>query len=122
MRPDIFTAVVGIVVPVRIHFIFNVGINANTSQYIPASGPFTPAEHLVQVLPKLAYQVYFDTKAEEAVAELDRDIRRSIRATLRTVNSPPPDAYLRSTESFLGAYSDLEEVCTMLPITFLSSH
>lgn len=112
MRPDIFTAVVGIVVPVGIHLTFNVRvINPSTSQYIPAASPFTPIEQYLQVLPKLAYQVYFDSKTEEAVAELDKDIRRSIRATLRTVDSPPPDAYLRSTESFLGAYSDLEEAC-----------
>ena len=53
-------------------------INPYTSQYIPAAGPFTPIEPYLEVVPKLAYQIYFDSKTEEAMAELNKDIRRSI--------------------------------------------
>lgn len=93
MRPDIFTAVIGAVVP-----------------YIPSAGPFVPIKHLVPMLPKLTYQLYFDSKLDTATAELDRDIRRTIRATLRTVSSPPPDAYLQSQDSFLDAWGHIEEI------------
>lgn len=47
---------------------------------------------------------------ETAVAELDTDIRRSIRATMRTTSSPPPTDFLESDQSFLAAYKDIEEV------------
>ncbi|KAF8075822.1 alpha/beta-hydrolase [Lyophyllum atratum] len=93
MRPDIFTAVVGAVVP-----------------YIPNAGPFVPIKHLVPMLPKLTYQLYFDSKLEIATTELDKDIRRTVRATLRTVDSAPPDAYLQSAESFLDAWGHIEEI------------
>jgi len=48
-----------------------------------------------------------------AVAELDKDIRRSIRATFRTKASPPPAEFLKSPESFLVGWSHLEEVGTV---------
>ncbi|KAG6899480.1 hypothetical protein C0993_009900 [Termitomyces sp. T159_Od127] len=101
MRPDMFVAVVGAVVP-----------------YIPAAGPFVPVKHLVPVFPRLAYQIYFDAESDAAVAELDRDIRRTVRATLRTVASPPPDAYLRSTDSFLDAWNEVDEIP---PVPFFSA-
>jgi soluble epoxide hydrolase/lipid-phosphate phosphatase len=69
-----------------------------------------PIQGLVGVLPKLTYQIYFDSKLDAAVAELDQDIRRTIRATLRTVDSPPPDEYLKSPDSFLGAWGHVKEV------------
>lgn len=34
-----------------------------------------------------------------------------MRATLRTVDSPPPDEYLKSSGSFLDAWSEVQEVC-----------
>ncbi|KAG6861437.1 hypothetical protein C0995_000277 [Termitomyces sp. Mi166 len=86
--------------------------------YIPTAGPFVPVKRLVSVLPKLTYQLYFDSKLDAAVAELDRDIRRTIRATLRTVDSPPPDAYLRSDGSFLDAWNHVDEI---QPVPFFSS-
>ncbi|RDB20271.1 Bifunctional epoxide hydrolase 2 [Hypsizygus marmoreus] len=98
MRPDIFTAVIGAVVP-----------------YIPAAGPFVPLKHLVTALPKLTYQLYFDSKTDEAVAELDQDIRRTLRATLRTVDSPPPDEYLTSPDSFLAAWADIPPIPFFTP-------
>ncbi|KAG5351745.1 hypothetical protein C0989_005042 [Termitomyces sp. Mn162] len=100
MRPDIFTAVIGAVVP-----------------YIPTAGPFVPVRQLVSAFPRLTYQLYFDSKLDAAVAELDKDIRRTIRATLRTVDSPPPDAYLRSADSFLDAWSHVDEIP---PVPFFS--
>jgi soluble epoxide hydrolase / lipid-phosphate phosphatase len=92
-----------------------------------------PIEALVGALPRLTYQIYFDTKLDAAVAELDKDVRRTIRATLRTVDSPPPAEYLKSSNSFLGAWSHVKEVCLMLhsftisnasqipPVPFLTS-
>ena len=71
-----------------------------------------PIQALVGVLPKLTYQLYFDHKLDVAIAELDRDIRRTIRATLRTVDSPPPDEYLKNPDSFLDAWGHVKEVCS----------
>lgn len=99
-RPDIFEAVVGIAVP-----------------YIPSAGAFVSIKYLVLALPKLAYQLFFSGKTEEAIAELDKDIKRSIRATLRTGDSPPPASFLTSTDSFLDAWHDVEEIA---PVPFFS--
>ncbi|KAG5638231.1 hypothetical protein H0H81_001105 [Sphagnurus paluster] len=101
MRPDIVAAVIGAVVP-----------------YIPSAGPFVPIKALVPMLPKLTYQLFFDARLDDAVAELDQDIRRTVRATLRTVDSPPPDAYLQSSESFLDSWRDVEEIS---PIPFFTA-
>ncbi|KAG6835722.1 hypothetical protein H0H93_015349 [Arthromyces matolae] len=100
MRPDMFVSVIGVVVP-----------------YTPSAGPFVPVRDLVPALPKLNYQVYFDSQLEKATDELDRDIRRTLRGTLRSGQSPPPDAFLRSNESFLGAWAHVKEID---PIPFLS--
>ncbi|KAH8115654.1 alpha/beta-hydrolase [Phellopilus nigrolimitatus] len=91
MRPDIFEAVATAVLP-----------------YIQASGPFTPTSALVGVLPRLAYQLYFQDQTATAIEELDKDVRKSLRAVYRSVESPPPDAFLKSTDSFLEAYGDAE--------------
>ncbi|KAJ6615541.1 alpha/beta-hydrolase [Mycena sp. CBHHK59/15] len=93
MRPDIFHGVVGAVIP-----------------YIPSSGPFVPIQHLVIALPKLAYQLFFNQKMLEAVAELDKSVHRTIRAILRDVLSPPPDDFLASRTSFLGAWDHIEDI------------
>ncbi|KAK1216740.1 hypothetical protein PQX77_020627 [Marasmius sp. AFHP31] len=99
-RPDLVDAVVGVAVP-----------------YIPSAGDFVPIKHLVPVLPKLRYQLFFSGKTEEAVAELDRDIKRSVRATLRTGGSPPPETFLTSEETFLGAWGEVDEIP---PVPFFS--
>ncbi|KAJ7123197.1 alpha/beta-hydrolase [Mycena epipterygia] len=93
MRPDLFRGVVGAAIP-----------------YIPSAGPFTPMEHLVVALPKLSYQLFFNHKTPEAVAQLDKDVRRTIRATLRTVASPPPDDFLKDSTSFLNAWDAVAEI------------
>ncbi|KAF5365162.1 hypothetical protein D9757_011761 [Collybiopsis confluens] len=99
-RPDIFDGVIGAVVP-----------------YIPSAGPFVPVKELTAAIPKLTYQLFFDEKTTEAIEELDRDIRRSIRATLRTKDSPPPDEFLTSPESFLSAWNHIDEIP---PVPFLT--
>jgi len=92
-RPDIFKAVIGIVVP-----------------YISASLPFFPIKELTTLFPTLRYQVFFDSQTDMAVVELDKNIRRSVRATFRTVASPPPDTFLKSNESFLSPWDSVEEI------------
>ncbi|KIK60086.1 hypothetical protein GYMLUDRAFT_261656 [Collybiopsis luxurians FD-317 M1] len=92
-RPDIIEGVIGAVVP-----------------YIPSAGDFVRFKHLIPAFPKLAYQLFFDEKTTEAVEELDRDVRRTVRATLRTKASPPPDEYLTSPHSFLDAWGHVEEI------------
>jgi len=99
-RPDVFTAVVGITIP-----------------YIPAAGPHVPTEVQVAAHPRLAYQLFFDKHTTAAIAELNRDIRRTLRETLRDVASPPPDHFLTSRDSFIGAWDDHDEVP---PIPFFS--
>lgn len=99
-RPDIFTGVIGAAIP-----------------YLPAEGPFVPVKELVPFLPALNYQLFFDQETGKAVRELDADIRRTIRATLRTVASPPPSDFLRSSESFLVGWDDVKEID---PVPFFS--
>ncbi|ETW84768.1 epoxide hydrolase [Heterobasidion irregulare TC 32-1] len=99
-RPDIFEAVVGVAIP-----------------YIPAGGPFMPTTALLEHLPRLSYQVFFDEHTSDAVNELKKDIRRTLRGTLRTVDSPPPEAFLMQTDSFLAGWSDVKEID---PIPFFS--
>ncbi|KAK7053783.1 bifunctional epoxide hydrolase 2 [Favolaschia claudopus] len=93
MRPDLFGAVLGAVIP-----------------YLPSAGDFVPMEHLVSFLPKLGYQLFFDKNTPEAIAELDKDVRRSIRATLRTVASPPPEEFLKSTASYLIGWDGVDVI------------
>lgn len=89
-RPDIFIAVVGVSAP-----------------YSPAIGPYTPITTLAQLIPNFAYQVYFAEQTSTAIAELNTDIRRTLRATLRTVESPPPSGFLSSNSSYLGAWNQV---------------
>ncbi|KAJ7755164.1 alpha/beta-hydrolase [Mycena metata] len=93
MRPDLFHGVVGAVIP-----------------YIPSAGDFMPIEHLVVALPKLNYQLFFNKNTPEAITHLDKDVRRTIRATFRTVASPPPDEFLKSPTSYLSAWDDVVEI------------
>lgn len=92
-RPDVFTAVVGITIP-----------------YSPAAGPFVPISALVPEFPRLAYQIYFAEQTSAAIAELNTDIRRTLRATLRNVKSPPPPDFLLSNSSFLAGWQNVSTV------------
>ena len=62
------------------------------------------------MLPTLGYQVYFQDHTEEAVEELSKDIRRTLRAVYRGANNrvSSPEGFLKSTTSFLGVYGDGE--------------
>lgn len=92
-RPDLALAVLGSIIP-----------------YLPNAGPYAPTSALVPVFPELAYQVFLGETPKAAADELDRDVRRSLRATLRTVASPPPEGFLTDTHSFLSAYADIAEI------------
>jgi soluble epoxide hydrolase/lipid-phosphate phosphatase len=47
-----------------------------------------PDGALIEGASRLAYQLFFDKQTPAAIAELDRDIRRTLRGTLRDVASP----------------------------------
>ncbi|KAJ2920941.1 hypothetical protein H1R20_g16152, partial [Candolleomyces eurysporus] len=98
-RPDVFIGVIGAAIP-----------------YVSAAGPFLPIKDLVPRLPKLAYQLFFDGSVENAAAELDADVKRTMRAALRTVDSPPPKSFLTSNKTFLGAWEGVE----IPPVPFFS--
>ncbi|KAF9224613.1 alpha/beta-hydrolase [Gyrodon lividus] len=90
-RPDVFSAVIGVTVP-----------------YLPSSGPFHTPASLSTSIPTLSYQVFFERNTSQAVVELNRDIRRTLRGTLRSVDSPPPPGFLKSRETFLGGWEGRE--------------
>ncbi|KAF9040695.1 Alpha/Beta hydrolase protein [Panaeolus papilionaceus] len=92
-RPDIFVGVIGAVVP-----------------YIPAIGPFKSIAQLSEIFPTLRYQLFFDSKTEQAIEELNADVKRSVRATFRSVDSPPPPGFLKSAETFLGAWNKTDVI------------
>jgi len=72
-----------------------------------------PTETQAKALPRLMYQLFFDRQTPEAVAELNRDIRRTLRGTMRDVASPPPESFLTSSETFIGAWDHVDEVCLL---------
>ncbi|KAL1702948.1 Alpha/Beta hydrolase protein [Schizophyllum commune] len=93
-RPDIFTAVAGVAVP-----------------YMPANGEhFTPVAALVPLLPKLAYNVFFADNTTAAAAELNEDVGRTIRATLRQKSSPPPEDFLTYKDTYMGPWKKYAEI------------
>ena len=73
-------------------------------------------EAQVAAHPRLTYQLFFNRQTSAATAELNRDVRRTLRGTLRDVASPPPDSFLTSPDTFLGAWDDLDEVCFSDPL------
>jgi hypothetical protein len=86
----------------------------------------------VKAHPRLTYQLFFDKQTSAAINELDRDIRRTLRGTLRDVASPPPESFLTSRDTFIGAWDGVDEVyisvspMSTCPLTrifrFLQSH
>ncbi|KAF8427223.1 Alpha/Beta hydrolase protein [Boletus edulis BED1] len=86
-RPDVFSAVIGVTIP-----------------YLPSAGDFEPIESMSGVIPTLSYQVFFARNTSVAVVELNTDVRRTLRGTLRSVASPPPKSFLRSSTTFMGAW------------------
>jgi hypothetical protein len=81
-----------------------------SAQYIPASGPFIPIARLVIPFPALAYQLFFEDHTAAAIVELGKNITRTTRATLRTVDSPPPAAFLKSKNSYLSGWNGVDIV------------
>lgn len=115
MRPDVFTAVIAAAVPVSVRSSNGVYWKSNRGtlfciQYLAAGDKFAPATSLASMLPTLGYQVYFQDQTQEAIRELSKNIRRTIRAVYRGVNNriPSPEGFLRSTADFLGVYGDGE--------------
>ena len=70
-----------------------------------------PTETQVTAHPRLAYQLFFDRQTSAAADELDRDVRRTLRGTLRDVASPPPESFLTSRDTYMGAWDGADEVC-----------
>ena len=70
-------------------------------------------KELSEIVPSLSYQLFFDNRTSEAAQELDRDVRRALRATLRSVSSAPPKDFLISKTSYLGAWVNVDEVCLL---------
>lgn len=58
--------------------------------------------------PKLTYQVYFRDSVDSAAAELEADIRRTIRIVYKHSNVTVPDAFLTSSTSFLAPFDGIE--------------
>ncbi|KAI9566725.1 Alpha/Beta hydrolase protein [Boletus coccyginus] len=98
-RPDVFSAVIGVTIP-----------------YLASSNGFQPIESILALIPALSYQVFFARNTSEATVELNRDVRRTLRGTLRSVASPPPKSFLRSRDTFMGAWDGIE----IPPIPYLS--
>ncbi|EMD41142.1 hypothetical protein CERSUDRAFT_111707 [Gelatoporia subvermispora B] len=90
MRPDLVEGVVGTAIP-----------------YLPSASKPLPTAQMYALLPKLRYQSFLARPAL-AAQELNADIRRALRGTLRSVSSPPPDAFLTDEESFMRAWGDIE--------------
>ncbi|KAG8946219.1 hypothetical protein FRC04_011965 [Tulasnella sp. 424] len=99
-RPDRFKAVIGLVVP-----------------YLPVGGNYVPTRYLAKMAPRLAYQAYFNDLAKQATEELDKSVRRSLRAVMRGWHNPPPEPFLTSTTALMDVFEDDDE---LEPIAFLS--
>ena len=54
------------------------------------------------------YHLYFDEKMDEAIEELGKDVRRSLRATYKSFKNPSPSGFLRSKDTYLQAYDGHE--------------
>ncbi|KAF7799971.1 hypothetical protein EIP86_011214 [Pleurotus ostreatoroseus] len=88
------------------------------TQYLPYNGPYAPIDDLLEEMPKLSYNVYFERMTNQAIHELNTDIRRTLRATLRSMASPPPDAFLQQTDSFLQGWDDMPGSDTFQALNF----
>jgi soluble epoxide hydrolase/lipid-phosphate phosphatase len=109
VRPDIFSGVVSLTVPVSGYLPRNAETTIhNKLKYLASAGLYAPIEAFVTAFPKLTYQIYFRDKIDSAVAELEVDVRRTIRVLYRESNTVAPDAFLTSSTSFLTPYDGTE--------------
>lgn len=76
---------------------------ARFSQYEPT---YTPPWLLAPTIPTFGYQVYFNNFTGKAAAELNTDIRRSLRAVYRSFKNPAPEGLFVSQSNFLGVYGN----------------
>ena len=77
---------------------------------MPYGGPYVPIDQLIPAFPRLAYNVYFQDYTTTAAQEISKDARRTLRATLRTVASPPPPTFLEQTDSYLRGWESVDTV------------
>ena len=113
-RPDVFSGVIGVTVPVS-------HLETSTTQcscphfrkYRPCAGEYQPIESIAKLIPTLSYQVFFAQNTSKAIVELNRDVGRTLRGTLRSVASPPPNTFLQSQETYMGAWDGIEARITI---------
>ena len=87
-------------------------------QYIPSAGAFTPIAQMTKAFPALSYQLFFEDHTPEAILELGKNTTRTLRATMRTVDSPPPQGFLKSDHSYLAPYDHIDPIP---PIPFFTA-
>ncbi|KIP10279.1 hypothetical protein PHLGIDRAFT_65945 [Phlebiopsis gigantea 11061_1 CR5-6] len=88
---------------------------------LPYQPSYTPAWLITPTLPSLGYQVYFNNYTTEAIAELNTDVRRSLRSTYRGHANPPPEGFLVAQTNYLGAYGNATGFIQIDPIVFMTS-
>jgi len=81
---------------------------AGTIPYIPAIGEYMPIENTAKLVKSLSYQVYFQEKTEQAIAELNGGVRKTLRATLGGLNAKRHPDFLKITDGFITVYGDEE--------------
>lgn len=82
------------------------GLTLGILQYQPNAGDYIPVWFSTPIVPQLGYQVYFSNFTNDAVKELLKDVRRSLRSTYKTGKDPLPDTYLLSQTDYLGCWGN----------------
>jgi len=73
---------------------------------------------MTKAFPALSYQLFFEDHTPEAILELGQNTTRTLRATMRTVDSPPPREFLKSNHSYLAPYDHIDPIP---PIPFFTA-
>ena len=73
---------------------------------------------MTKAFPALSYQLFFEDHTPEAILELGKNTTRTLRATMRTVDSPPPQGFLKSDHSYLAPYDHIDPIP---PIPFFTA-
>ena len=108
-RPDIFSGVVSLAIPVSSCNSSNQETTTHHKlKYLAPAGPYTSIEAFLATFPKLTYQLYFRDMVDTAAAELEVDVRRTIRIVYKHSNTTVPDAFLTSPTSFLTPFDGVE--------------
>ena len=101
MRPDRFIGV------------FNLGI-----PYVSASLGFLSNEALVHLVPTLGYTLYLSKNETGAAAELNADIRSSIRSCAQVADSKVPATFLSEQTNFLDPWKEFLKENKLAEIPF----